>query len=164
MKKIFAVAVAVCVLAACLAACTTGQKTYEGKDAYGRNFGEIYEVDSAATGTFELPYAIADTSAIGKTMIAANCADYVIVEKTESGYRLGFLCKGDMLGSVRMTVGDGVYADAEKSEKDGYNAFTFDVAREALDAKISLQCEVTVMHKTVSFSIAPDMTKAKLAG
>ncbi len=163
MKKILTIATVICTFVLFLTACTQ-QKTYEGEDEFGRTYGEIYDVDSQPTGVFDVPYEILDTSAMGKAMIAANCADYVEIEKTSDGYLLGFLCKSSMLGAVKMIGADGSYIDGSESERDGYQAFTFSVTREMLENKISLQCEVSAMNKTVEFSVKPDLDGAILAG
>lgn len=163
MKKIFILTAAICLLVLCFAACTE-KKTYEGEDEYGRRYGETYDVDSQKPGVFRLPYSISGTSAVGKAMIAANCADYVTLEVTDDGCLLGFLCKKAMLGAVKIIAGDGTVTDGEESERDGYQVFTFRVTRETLDGKIALSCEVTVMKKTVGFEITPDLTEAKLIG
>lgn len=161
MKKILAIAAIVCVISVCFSACKS-QKTYEGEDEYGRSYGGIYDVDSQETGVFNVPYGISDTSAVGKTMIAANCADYVVVEKKDGGYVFGFLCKESVLGSVKMLADDGSAVDGEESGRDGYRMFAFAVTRETLEGKIALRCEVTVMKKTVEFSVTPNLANAML--
>lgn len=166
MKKKIIVTVAVIlvlVLAGVLAACKEDRKTESGRDAYGRSYGEVYPIDSEATGVFSMPYSIGDTSAIGKTMISANCADYAEAEKTADGYKFTFLCKDGMLGGVKMVKEDGSLSGVE-SQKDGYQRFTFDVTKEELQQKISLECVVKLMNKTVSFSVTVDLTQAKLVG
>lgn len=168
MKKITAILVAAVValtalfaLAACGAEVT--EPVYEGTDKYGRTLGEIYDIDSEDTGIFRVPYEIGDTSSMGKTMISANCADYVTVEKTESGYTLTFYCDDGMLGGVELVRESGETQGKEASA-DGYQSFAFEIAREELDSKISLQCEVKLMNKVVGFSVTPDLSKAKLVG
>lgn len=147
------------------AACKDKDKepVYDGTDEYGRTFGEIYDIDSEETGTFRLPYEIGDTSSMGKTMISANCADYVTVEKTGSAYILTFYCNDGMLGGVRLVRESGAVAGKEDGA-NGYQSFSFDIGKEELSGRISLECEVKIMNKTVSFSITADVNNAKLVG
>lgn len=136
---------------------------YEGNDVYGRKYGEIYDVDSESTGVFRIPYTTGDTSTMGKTMISAYCADHVTVEKKENTYFLTFYCNGSMLGSV-VTVKDGDKTEGIQGEKDGYQSFAFELTQEDINAKISLECEVKPMNKTVGFSITLKLDEAKLVG
>lgn len=166
MKK-FATSVFVVIVAAAavlaLASCKDKEQEIKGTDDYGRVYGEVYAVDSQPSGAFNVPYSIEDTSAIGKTMISANCADYVAVERTQDGYKLTYLCKKGMIGEIKLVGEDGTVSGIE-GEKDGYQSFTFDVSEETLKNKIRLQCVVKIMNKTVGFSVVPDLENAKLVG
>lgn len=155
------IAIAIFAFAACND--NNGGFVYEGTDVYGRTLGEIYDIDSEDTGVFSVPYEIGGTSAIGKTMISANCADYVTVEKTQSGYTLTFYCDDGMLGSVKVVRGSGK-TRGKRGAADGYQSFTFGMTREELDSEISLECEVKIMNKVVEFSLTCDLSKAKLVG
>lgn len=157
------VAISVIALVFSLAACVKDETVYDGKDAYGRSFGEIYEIGSEETGIFRIPYVIEDTSAVGKSMISSNCADYVEVKKDAEKYEFTYLCKKGMLGKVSLVREDGD-VNATEGEKDGYQSFTFDLTEDELRNKIALKCVVTLMKKTVNFSVRPDLTQAKLVG
>lgn len=122
-------------------ACKEEENVVSGEDAYGRVFGEIYDVDSQPEGIFRLPYTIGDTSFIGQTMISANCADYVILRKSEDGYKLTYLCKKGALSAVRK-AGDGKYEEGVVSEEGDMQGFTFAIERDELKQKIMLQCVV----------------------
>lgn len=168
MKKISTVIIAVLLALTALiafAACKDKNKepVYEGKDEYGRTFGEVYDMDSEETGTFRLPYEIGDTSSMGKTMISANCADYVTVEKKADAYVLIFYCKDGMLGGVKLVRESGT-VEGKEDGANGYQSFSFDVGKEELSGKIPLECKVKLMNKTVSFSITVDVNNAKLVG
>ena len=140
-----------------------GEVVYEGTVVYGRTLGVIYDIDSEDTGVLRVPDEIGHTSAIGKTMISANCADYVTVEKTQSGYTLTFYCDDGMLGSVKVVRKSGK-TQGKQGAADGYQSFTFGMTREELDSEISLECEVKIMNKVVEFSVTCDLSKAKLVG
>lgn len=167
MKKVAVLTAVVAISMAlifALAACGKAEEdNFSGKDVYDRDLGGIYDIDSEETGVFRLPYEIGDTSVMGKTMISSNCADYVQVEKTAQGYRLTYYCKEGMLGAVKIITAGGEISGTE-SEDGSYQGFTFEVSKEDLESKINLSCVVTVMNKTVEYSIKPDLTKAKLVG
>lgn len=156
-------AITVCALVFSLAACGEEEQVYSGKDAYGRSYGEIYDINSEETGLFRVPYEIGDTSAIGKSMISSNCADYVEVKKDADKYEFTYFCKKGMQGEVAV-VSDDLTVKGTAGEKDGYQSFTFDFTQQELENKIALQCEVTVMNKTVNFSVTLDLKQAKLVG
>lgn len=167
MKKLLTAAVAVIftlISLASLAACKDENKQIlSGTDEYGRTLGEVYDIDSEETGAFRLSYATGDTSTIGKTMISSNCAEYVKVEKTSDGYFLTFYCKSGMLGKVALVRESGK-TQGTQGEEDGYQSYSFAVAKEELGAKIALECEVKLMNKTVAFSITVDQNSAVLVG
>lgn len=164
MKKAAAFITAVLAIALfALVGCAQERKVYEGKDAYGRTLGEKYAVDSEETGVYEVPYEIGDTSVMGKAMISKYCADYTVVERSESGYTLTYLCKKDALRDVVIVRGD-ERIKAESGERDGYAAFAFDVSYEELGEKITLECVVALMNRTVSYSVSLSLQDAVLAG
>lgn len=166
MKKTFLTLVIIAMIAVsvfALVSCKEDEEVFDGKDEYGRSFGEIYDIDSESTGVFRLPYQIGDTSTMGQMMIEQYCADYAEIEKTQSGYKLTFYCDDGMLDNVSMTT-DGTSVSGTQKSADDYQGFTFEVEKQDLESKITLSCVVKLMNRAVSFSIAVDLTQAKLVG
>ena len=82
--KHFATGIVIALLAVAtvfVAACG-GQKTTDPVEQTETGWQEVAE------GTFRMPYEIVDTSAIGKLMIGANCADYVEIRKSQGAFTL----------------------------------------------------------------------------
>ena len=162
-KTIVLIATVFAVAAIALVGCGQDRKVRDGEDIYGRTFGEKYAIDSEETGIYEVPYEIDDTSFMGKAMISKYCADYTVVERSESGYTLTYLCKKGALRDVVIVRGD-ERIKAESGERDGYAAFAFDVSYEELGEKITLECVVALMNRTVSYSVSLSLQDAVLAG
>lgn len=163
MKKVLIAVLTVIVCAAVLTACGEDKTEYTGQDEYGRYFGEIYDVDSQESGVFELPYEIGGTSAMGESMIGANCADYVRISKEGNDYEFTFLCKNGMLGSVEMAQEEG-YIKGKESDEGDLQGYTFAISRDGIGQSVGLRCVVRLMNKTVEFTVKADLQKARLVG
>lgn len=134
-----------------------------GVDEYGRNFGEIYALDSEQTGVFRVPYEISDTSSVGKAMISKYCAEYAEVEKRADVYVMTYFCEGKSLGSVGIKTDDGIVQGTE-IKQSGYTGYSFELTEDAVCEKIPLVCVEKLMNRTVEFSITLDTASAVLAG
>lgn len=161
-KIISGIAIFICAMMLCgiLASCQ-GDKdnTPSGEDAYGRVYGQIYDIDDQPSGTYKLTYSIEDTSTMGKTMIAMYCLDYVNIIVDNGKYQLVFYCTGNMLSDVKLSD-----KEAKASETEDGMAYTFEIDRQMLDDKMAMSCYVTVMKKQVSFSIKAHVDNAVLVG
>lgn len=165
-KKIFAVVILTICIALFAVACNNNAQEGnipDGQDAYGREYGQIYNIDEYDTGTYQLKYEIQDTSVMGKTMIGANCKDYVGVSKQNDKFTLTFYAKDSMLSDVKADI-DGSIIDGQLLSQDGWGAYSFEIQREQLNSKIKLSCRVDIMNKNVEFSIVVDTASAVLVG
>lgn len=169
MKKKFVMTVIsvliITVVAIAFASCNSAQPPVkEGQDGYGRTLGNVYDIDSAPTGVFRIGYKIEDTSVMGKTMISANCRDYIELDVNNGRYTVTYLCKQGMLSQVSVKI-DGAEREVKQGDtKDGYTPYSFEVSKEELGSKMQMTCIVDIMKKQVSYSVIPDIHSAKLVG
>lgn len=143
------IAIALLAVATVFVAACGGQKATDPVEQTEAGWQE------AAEGTFRMPYEIVDTSAIGKLMIGANCADYVEIRKSQGTYTLVYFCKPGILGSIEILQDDKTFAGSATAEGD-FEGYAFRTDQATIENKIRLRCVVVPMDKTVEFAIVID--------
>ena len=127
-------------------------------DPYGREFGCAYDVSAFESGKYAVSYEI-QASPMGKSMLQSNCADKVLLNKSEDGYTLTFYCYNDSFTNIKL-------ADVEEKSADrsGAYGYSFEVTQEDLDGTLEMSGYVSVMKRNVEFKITLDLDDAILIG
>ena len=127
-------------------------------DPYGREFDCVYNVDEYESGLYAVSYEI-EASAMGKSMLVSNCADKVLLKKSDEGFMLTYYCYNDSFTDIRL---NGV--EAKSADKNGSYGYCFEVAKEDLEGKFEMSGYVKAMKKNVEFKIALNLNDATLIG
>ncbi|MDE6473984.1 MAG: hypothetical protein K2L70_02690 [Clostridia bacterium] len=164
MKKKILISVAIlsimCIVFAVLTACNdSGLDRESGQDKFGRNYGEVYNIDEYQSGVYAIPYEIGDTSAMGKSMIGSYCYDKIKLAVTDGEYTLTFYCKNTSFSDVKINGELG-----QSIEESGMFGYKFQISRDDLDGSLAMTGKVALMNRDVAFSIKVDLSKCALIG
>ena len=169
MKKKFVVifaVIAVIGIMFALAACKDGgdEKTFEGSDDTGREYGQVYALtQESADGWFRVPAESFSESTMGKFMVDNTRKDYVTVIKSGEDYSLIYHATSDDMNNVRLvTDGQDVAAQADTTGTV-YNYRFDNLTWEDISGEISVKVYVaTMMKRDTQFTIQLDFTRATL--
>ena len=136
-----------------------------GLDEYGREYGQIYDIDKYESGIYHLSYDLLGLSSFVESMIRNNCADYVEVEVNKNGeYYYTFYSIGEKLTDVSIKITD-TTLEGEIVKENNKVGYEFKLNREQLDNTITIYCKVSAMFgKSVDFDMKIHIDKAKLVG
>lgn len=168
-KRIFAIiSVIMCVVTLSIlgVSCTNKEREakIQGEDAYGRVFGNEYDIDSKPTGVFRMPFEIGDISSVIKGFIKSYSKNYIQLEVCEDEYVLTFFCKSVPMSETCLTVGDYKTEGVKGEGENGYISYSFTIKKEFIDQKMFMSCKVDMLNKYFSYSIKADKDSAWLVG
>ena len=168
MKKkfvvIFAVIAVIGVMFA-LAACKDGdEKTFEGSDDAGREYGQVYALtQESADGWFRVTAESFSESTMGKFMVDNTRKEYLTVIKSGENYSLIYHATSDDMNNVRLVI-DGQDVAAQADTTGTVYNYRFDnLTWEDISGEISVKVYVaTMMKRDTQFTIQLDFTQATL--
>ena len=167
MKKfltttIAAIALLCCVFALC--ACTSDEiESGSGAADDGREYGQIYDIDDYATGSYLVPYEVISDSTMGKAMVRKFCVANVKVVKSADGITLTlYVTDSSQMSDPRLVGADGQDISSKSVQGYGYDGYEFEVTRDMLDSEISVKMYINMMKRDTNFGISLDLTQAEL--